>query len=258
MASVSPRSGQQPGQPFGQHGLAGTRRAGEEQVVGARRQPPPGHVAPLPGPRRRTCPARSRDGFGVRAGARLVLRVRNRGQVPGGPRRSRRRAEPGSCSPGPVRRGRAPPQRRWPGRRRRPGSPAWTAAITAGRTPRTGRSLPSRPSSAMKTVRPVGLMSSAARSAGHGNREVESGAALGQGRGDEVGRDLPPAQRNPGVLGSRTDSFLGFVEGRVRQAQDDEGRQSLADVGLDLHDVAVQPHQGHANTFAPGPPTPPP
>ena len=79
----------------------------------------------------------------------------------------------------------------------------------------------------------------------HGNGQIESGAALGQGRGNEVGRDLAPAQRNAGVLGSRTDPLLGFVEGRVGQPQDDEGRQGLANIGLDLHDVAVQPHQGH-------------
>lgn len=39
-----------------------------------------------------------------------------------------------------------------------------TAAITAGRMPRTGRSRPSKPSSAMKTFRPVGRMSLAASS----------------------------------------------------------------------------------------------
>ena len=76
-----------------------------------------------------------------------------------------------------------------------------------------------------------------------GDREVEPGALLAQGRGREVDGEFALRQRASRVDGSRSDAFAGLAEGRVRQSDEHERRKAGSDVRLDFDDVSLQPVQ---------------
>ena len=122
-----------------------------------------------------------------------------------------------------------------------------SAATTAGSTPGTGRSRPSRPSSA-RNIFPA---SAADRHRlgggedGHGDGQVKARSALGQGRGREADGDLRVRPALPAVDDRRADPVPCLAQGRVRQADQDRRGQPAGDVRLHLDQVAADPDEGH-------------
>ena len=177
-------------QPLGQHRLARSRRAEQGQVVPARRADL--HRQPrlrLAEHLRQVqllgqCEARAGAGPGGGSGSGGQRRRRAAAQPDDHLERGCSRRSPGRRAPG------RPPRRsaRRPPRCRRPAA----AATTAGRTPGTGRSRPSRPSSA-RNIFPASAVGRHRLGGGEdGDRDgqVKARSALGQGGGREADGDL--------------------------------------------------------------------
>ena len=79
---------------------------------------------------------------------------------------------------------------------------------------------------------------------GQGDREVEVRAALRQCRGAQSDGDPPVRPPLTGVDDGRPDAVAALGQRRVRQPDEHEGRQPVAQVRLDLDDPAVDPDDG--------------
>ena len=199
------------------------RRAGRAATGGARRPrrspppaaPPPGREPPpgpasWPGRARAPAPAAARDG----------------GQCGGGPPRSQTITSVRLFAP----------TTRTPGTRAASATfcaatttvstPA-SAAATAGRTPGTGRSLPSRPSSARNIVLRRRGQRHRVGGGQDGDRDgqVEAAAALRQGRRGQADGDLRVRPALAAVDDRRADPVARLAQRRVRQADQDRRGQ---------------------------------
>lgn len=65
------------------------------------------------------------------------------------------------------------------------------------------------------------------------------GALLAHVGGREVDGDAPEGELEACILDAGADAFAGFLDGRVGQADDVEGRQATADVDLDIEGDAL-------------------
>ena len=244
IASLSARSGQKPGQPFGQHGLPGPRRARQQQVVGAGGGDFKGFPRVSPGRQHRTCP--------VPAPARPDHQrksphhpAQSPGQVPADPPRSRH------ASRARVRY----PRTLAPGTRPASAALAWatTTSGIAGLNSRHHRreDAPDRPQPAVQAQLgnedrpPVDLMSFAARRTAMVMARSKPEPRFGSDAGMRLAVIFRRLSGIPEFWAAeRIRSLASFSEASGK-TEDDERRKGLADVGLDLHDVAVEAHEGH-------------
>ena len=126
--------------------------------------------------------------------------------------------------------------------------PARAAAATIGSTPRTGRTVPSRPSSPRTTTPSSGRgrqLAGAGEQRG-GDGEVEAAAVFRQGGGQQVDGDPAVGPGLAGVDHRGPDPVAGLVQRGVRQAGEHHGGQAGGEVGLDLDQVAGHPDQADA------------
>ena len=110
----------------------------------------------------------------------------------------------------------------------------------------------------MKTVRPVGLMSLAARRTAMVTARSKPEPRLGSDAGMRLAVIFRRLSGIPEFFAADRIRSLASFSAASGQAQNHECRQGLADVGLDLNDVPVQPHQRHRVGPARAPSTPPP
>ena len=127
------------------------------------------------------------------------------------------------------------------------GQPSRLAASTAGSTPLTGRTRPSSANSPSSTVFSSRAHSVLPLRRQHGQRQsdVVHRAHLRQRRRRQ--RQRQPGHR-PAVAAvgdRRADTVTRLPQCRVGQADQVHTRQTRGDVRLDLHDLAVEPADGH-------------
>ncbi len=72
------------------------------------------------------------------------------------------------------------------------------------------------------------------------DRQIVSRPLLAQVGRREVDRHPPVRERQAGVLHRRLDPLAAFLDGRIRQADDDKRRHPVGDVHLRLHNGAVE------------------
>ena len=133
-------------------------------------------------------------------------------------------------------------------------TPFRAAARTSGRTPGTGRTVPSSPSSPMWTTSRTtsGRDRLARDECRDADGEVEAGADLRDRRRREVDDDAAQGNRVTGVGCGRLDPVGGLRAGAVGAAADAEQRQPGGDVDLDVDEEADDPPQPHRSRTAEG------
>ena len=235
VASACSRSsgGQQAGQALGEHRLAAARRADEQQVVAAGRRHLQGVAgAPAGRGRRRGRPIASATGgwdgstwSHARAPTRHSTTARRSGAVWAAPHAA-------TCAStmlsGAVT------------------TSACPSASTIGATPGTGRSAPSRPSSARKANRATRLERHLTVGGEHadGDGQVEPGARLAHAARREVDHDRLVGPRQLARHHRGAHPVARLAADRVGQPdQPIAGKAAPADVHLDAHRAAVDAEQ---------------